>query len=65
MDCKHFHSNIWRCPIVYVPRTCNQLAHKLVSLAYSFDTQSNYAWFDVIPDSVQNVARSDIYIYMQ
>lgn len=33
MDCKHLFINVLNCPKFYVPRTCNKVAHNLISLA--------------------------------
>ena len=58
MCCKSSHSTLWRSPLLYISRVCNQSAHYMARLGLDQE-QSSFVWFDVLPAAMCEVVAWD------
>ena len=63
-ECKQLYQQIWSSHVVYVPRNCNIVAHKLVTNSYSFCTTIDFMFLADMPASVRVAVQIDTYIYI-
>ena len=58
-ECKALHHSLWHCPVVYTPRVCNYVAHKLAFLSVSLCMHRPYVFLTAMPSSVTEVVMQD------